>query len=339
MKNAFLIKGLVLTLCLLLSACSNDAQDANFNHPDPTPDSDPEEAFHQDDINESISNYPENWRSGRLLVSLKISQNGDQITETTAQGGTKTTAKWDYLLRANLSSAVMLPDDFSKLLPDYNAETLDARLFEEVLYLPANDHQTVITGEVTYSGFMEVRKPRANDVTLQLEEVSAHAPLTEFSLGEINPSSSGKGFETQVHLEYKMAGSIRSKMMLSGGSVVQDETDCCETEYQAHSFYPEPDLILAQKVVYTEDAGLPPEIQEINRQQRLDKVRELQRVNANQSPRAFLHPGMSWKIEPKALTLRYHSESPNLISQGDILAMAAPAGQRLFTLEITLIAD
>jgi len=322
-------------LLLSLMGCSNDSQEEDQGN-------DFVEASQGSDGSEEaeyISEYPEGWRPGSLVMTLSISQSGDSVDETSAQGGTKTSAKWDYSLVARQAFPVMIPPDFTRVLPDYTADAIDHIALEEELYIPLDNVAPVTEGQVSYSGRMEVRKPRANDITFLVEEVSAQAELNDLVVHFIQPSSVGEGFELDISFTYQMEGAVKTKAKHQSGSLQEYESECCERESQRQSFFPEPDMSVVQRISYPVEEGLPAEIAEMNQQMRMDRVALLQKISANLEPRAFLHTGLRWLSEPNQLTLKYHSESDNLLSHGGSLAMAAPASQRRYTLEIVLTAD
>ena len=332
---------LLAALFSLLSACSYESPENGINaesssQSDYTHDS--EKLPFYDPLATS-NTFPENWRAGSLLMTLKISQHGDQETETASQGGTQTNAKWNFLLSATQQRQVMLPLDFTSIFPDYGAASIDARLFEDLLFIPLEHAKPVTEGEVSFSGFMEVRTPRANEISLKTTHVEAHTQLEDISLDAVRFSAIGKGFEADLRYAYKMAGNIRTTTHYRGGTVQTFDIDCCEPEADYPRFFPAPDRSITQRVNYPPEANMPAAIADTNRQLRLDLLATLEKISNNIEPRAMLHPGMLWTLEPNMLKLRYHSETKNLISQGNILAMAAPASQRLYTLEITLTAD
>ena len=331
---------LLTILLLILCACSNESSDNVFE----------QEADYQSeqlhgseegpyDDPATVNAYPQNWRPGTLFLTLKISQHGDQQTETKDQGGTKTEAKWDYLLTAMQQRQVMLPPDFTKIFPDYDADLIDAVLLEELLFIPMEQIDPVTEGEVSFSGQVETRTPQANEITMKTTLVEANTKLVDINLDAVRFSDIGKGFEADLRYTYKMDGNIRTTSHYRGGTIQTFDLECCDNEAEYPRFFPEPDRNIVQRVNYPPDANMPAAILETNRQIRLDLLAGLEKVVNNQDPRAIFHPGMQWTLEPNVLKLRYHSETPNLISKGDLLAMAAPAAQRLYTLEITLTAD
>lgn len=332
---------LLVVLLFLLMACSNDVND-NVSDAEPGSQSelssDSEDGSFYDPVAASNA-FPENWRPGTLFMTLKISQHGDQETETSAQGGTKTNAKWDFLLSATQQRQVMLPPDFTRMLPDYDATLIDAMLFDELLFIPLEQLEPVTEGEVSFSGFMEVRTPRANEIGLMTTQIDARSKLEDLHVDAMRFSTIGKGVEADLRFAYKMAGNIRTTTHYRSGTVQTFDVECCETEDEYPRFFPEPDQSIAKRVNYPAHANVPTAIADTNRQLRLDLLATLEKISNNTEPRALLHPGMQWTLEPNTLKLRYHSETSNLISQGNILAMAAPASARLYTLEITLTAD
>lgn len=319
-------------LFAVLTACSNDSQEDAINEADQTD-------VNTQETSEYTGAYPEHWRPGSLTLILNISQGGDTLTKSKAQGSTKTLAKWDFILTATHQVSVMLPPDFTKVLPDYDAQFINARVLEEELFIPLENHPTKTQGQVIFNGVLEQRTPHANDISLQIDHVNARDTLENISVESILPSSIGKGFEATIQFAYKMAGITKTTIKYQHGSLQEFEIGCCEAEDQTHHFFPEPDLSVVQKVTYPQDAGLPPEIIETNQKLRLDMFNGLQKISNNEEPRATLHPGMNWIAEPNLLKLRYHSESANLLSQGDNFALAAPANQRRYILEIILKAD
>lgn len=341
MKDVKRLFMLMTVFLFLLSACSNETTETNSDNytTNPSEDTDDSGQPRYDDHEMALHDYPANWRPGTLLMTLKISQYGDQETETNAQGGTKTNAKWDFILNATHQRQVMLPPDFSRMFPDYEADLIDPMLLDELLFIPLEQAEPITEGEVSFSGFMEVRTPRANEIIMQTTQVTAHTKLEDINLDAVRHSSIGKGFEADLRFAYKMVGNIRTSTRYKGGNIQTFDVECCETEDEYPRFFPEPDMSIAKRVNYPASANMPAAISETNRQLRLDLVEALQRISNNLEPRAMLHPGMQWSLEPNILKLRYHSETANLISQGNLLAMAAPASQRLYTLEISLTAD
>ncbi|BFM12178.1 hypothetical protein R50072_23310 [Simiduia litorea] len=337
MKKCRNVMGLVLSLLAFsLVGCSSDTQDNSA-------DEGYTEQQHQDysdqDGSEYVHQYPEGWRAGTLMMTLVIAQSGEAVEESNAQGGTKISAKWDYALSATQTFAVMLPPDFTQVLPDYSADAIDPIALEEELFIALENTAPVTEGQVTYGGRMEVHTPRANEATLVIEEVSARAPLSELAVYFVRPSSVGEGFEVDIRFAYKMEGVTKTTVKHQGGGLQTFETACCENQTERQSFFPDPDVSVVQRITYPVEEGLPPEIADMNRQLRLDRLAVLEKISANLEPRASLHTGMRWLAEPDQLKLNYHSESENLISQGAMMAMAAPANQRRYTLEIVLKAD
>ena len=293
----------------------------------------------EEDYADGMGDYPKGWRTGVILVKVNIHQNADVRHEDNTQGGVKSHAKWSYSLEASQQLAVMVPPDFTLILPDYKAKKINAEVFKEDLYIETADTPLKSESRVTLKGLFEVRTPNANELTYMLTEMDVSGSLTEFNLQFIRPSKTGKGYEASVHLEYKLSGSHSMTAKYLNAPLSKNELECCESEPQYLEFFPDPDLTLANRIDYTEDGSVPPEMAEMNRQLTLNITSMLQQISAGLAPRAVHHPNMRWKAEPNQLTLSYHSESEHLIAQGGLFSMAAPAKQRSLTLEIILKAN
>jgi hypothetical protein len=278
------------------------------------------------------------WRYGEVRVQLSIVQQGSAEVQSAEQGGTRTVLSWRFSLVAQSEQAVWLPQDLTTLLPDYDAPILPRDLLEEVVFEPYSDNaEPTISGTAEYHKQQVIHTPKAADFTSLTEQVDASGQVSRFTLGAINPSRYGRGFETRLDLGFDLKGKRLLSSVGAAGSGHRSEEPCCDPGGLMLQLYPQPDADILPRLRHTEHDAVPVAVIEQQRRIEQDMLALLRELAGNETPRANLHPGLHHRVSKDSLVLQYQVSGARLPALVDLLDVAvAPPSQNELKLTIDI---